>query len=489
MAEPYMAEPLHIIIVSNRGPFSFKVENGSASAERGSGGLVTAISAVARQYEVLWISCALSQGDRDWLELVGDGVQVVEDMKVRLVTPDPEQYHAYYNIISNPLLWFTQHQLHDTPRLPVIDGEVWRAWEEGYAGVNRLLAEAVAESIAGLEGRIVVMPQDYHLYLFPRYLRERLTEHLTDRVTIQPFLHIPWPGPDAWRVLPLQMRQTLLESMLQADCIGFQTERDTRRFLQTCVDTLPGVRVVKPWRRLTYRGREINAEPYPISIDADYLDERLITTVGQTYLKQFRALYGERKLILRIDRVEPSKNVLRGFLAFRNFLNAYPEYLRRVDMLALLVPSRIEVTEYQHYLRDIMALVGEINATLGDSEWEPIRVLLGNNYDRAIAALSMYDVLLVNPLADGMNLVAKEGAVLNQQDGVLILSEEAGVAEEFGDAPLIVSPYDVYGTREAMYQALNMPDDERRERAARLAAQVRENDIHHWFRRQLHFHR
>jgi trehalose 6-phosphate synthase len=242
---------------------------------------------------------------------------------------------------------------------------------------------------------------------------------------------------------------------------------------------------VKPWRRLAYEGRQIDAVPYPISIDVDYLEKRLVSEEVQAHLAQFRERYAESKLLLRVDRVEPSKNILRGFIAYRNFLNAYPEYRGRVSMLALLVPSRTEVKEYRHYLRDIMALVGEINATLGEGDWEPVRVLLGNNYDRAIAAFSLYDVLIVNPLADGMNLVAKEGVVLNQRDGVLILSEEAGAAEEMGNLPLLVSPYDVYGTREAMQVALTMLPDEKKERAQKLAAQVREHDIHRWFRQQL----
>jgi trehalose 6-phosphate synthase len=302
---------------------------------------------------------------------------------------------------------------------------------------------------------------------------------------IQPFLHIPWPGPDAWRVLPLVMRRELLESMLKADRIGFQTERDTRRFLQTCADSLNGIRVGKPWRQLVYKGRTIDTHPYPISVDTADLDERADHDDVKATLAAFQTAYADRKLILRIDRVEPSKNILRGFIAFRNFLVENPEYKGKVDMLALLVPSRGEIKEYQSYLRDIMALVGEINATLGSSEWEPVRVLIGNNYGRAIAALTMFDVLMVNPLADGMNLVAKEGVVLNKCDGVLILSEEAGVAEEFGDAPLLVSPYDVYGTQLAIHRALTMPAEERRERLQKLAAQVRENDIHHWFRQQI----
>lgn len=473
--------PLHIVIVSNRGPFAFSYPDGKLKIQRGSGGLVTAIAAVARDYDILWISCALSKGDREWLEQVGDGVQKVKNMKLRLILPDPAQYRAYYNVISNPLLWFIQHQMYDTPRSPNLDESIWQAWSHGYAAINKQLAEATAESIAGLDGKIIVMPQDYHFYLFPRYLRKLVG----DQVSIQSFLHIPWPGPDAWRVLPLPMRREMLESMLQADSLGFQTDRDTRRFLQTCDDTLSGVHVTKPWRQLTYQGRTIDARPYPISVDTVTLEKRLQRPEVQHYVRQYETRYADRKLILRTDRVDPSKNILRSFIAFRQFLLTYPDYQGKVDMLALLMPSRTEVAEYKQYLREIMTLVGEINATLGDGDWEPIRVLLGQNYDRAIAALSLYDVLMVNPLADGMNLVAKEGVVLNRRDGMLILSEEAGAAEEFGDAPILIAPFDVYGTREAIHQALTMPQAERYERMERLAAQVRENDIHRWFTRQI----
>jgi trehalose 6-phosphate synthase len=217
----------------------------------------------------------------------------------------------------------------------------------------------------------------------------------------------------------------------------------------------------------------------------DGLEAQLATPEVQKLVAGIRGMRGQRQLILRVDRVEPSKNILRGLIAYRSFLNAYPEYRGKVYFLALLVPSRTEVAEYRNYLRDITGLAGEINATLGENEWEPVRIMLGNHYGRAIAALSEYDVLMVNPLADGMNLVAKEGVVLNGRDGVLILSEQAGAAEELGDDALIVSPFDVYGMREALYQALNMPRQERRERAARLAEQVRGNNIHRWFSRQM----
>ncbi len=478
-----MAQPdsPHIVVVSNRGPFTLGVHDGRATARRGAGGLVTAISSVARQHPITWLSCALDEGDRDWLAATGDGVRTVEDLRIRLVLPDPAHYEQYYNVISNPLLWFVQHQLYDLARAPIIDGSVWQAWERGYAAINRQLAEATAEVIADLDGPVIVMPQDYHLYLFPRALRALIG----DRATIQSFLHIPWPGPDAWRVLPLRMRQELLGAMLQADRLGFQTERDTRRFLQTCADALPDLRVVGPWRQIVHAGRRVEAVPYPISVDVAELRAILAGDECQERLIGLRRFVGDRKLILRVDRVEPSKNILRGLIAYRNFLNAYPEYRGKVVLLSLLVPSRTAVAEYQEYLRDIMALVGEINATIGDGEWEPIRVILGNNYPRALAALSLYDVLLVNPLADGMNLVAKEGAILNDRDGVLILSEEAGAAEELGTAALTVSPFDAFGTREAIAQALAMPPEERRARATQMVEQVEQHDVHAWFHRQL----
>ena len=476
-----MDETRQIVIVSNRGPFSFAKRDGQIVPERGSGGLVTAISSVARHHKVLWISFALSKGDREWLNAVGGGIHNVEDMKIRLVQPSPAQYHPYYNVISNPLLWFVQHQLYDTPRSPVIDQSVWDAWTNGYVAINRQLAEVVADSITNSEQPAIVMSQDYQLYLFPKFLRELVGE----QVIIQHFVHIPWPGPDAWRVLPQTIRHELLDAMLHANRIGFQTERDTRRFLQTCGTNLSETRVVTPWRKLSYKGREIDAVPYPISIDVDDLETRIRSPEVQEALERLQVSYQGQRLILRVDRVEPSKNILRGLTAYRNLLRQHPEYRGQVTMLALLVPSRTEVAEYKTYLRDIMALVGEINATLGDSDWEPVHVMLGNNYNRAVAAFSMYDVLLVNPLADGMNLVAKEGAALNRNNGVLILSDEAGAAEELGDYALVVSPYDVLGTREAMHQALSMSLEERRERAEGLAAQVRQNDIHRWFSRQI----
>ena len=227
--------------------------------------------------------------------------------------------------------------------------------------------------------------------------------------------------------------------------------------------------------------REIKALTYPISIDAQKLEA--LSEEPQTHLlkTQLYNFVGDRKLILRVDRIEPSKNILRGLEAYRTLLETHPEHRSKIQMMALLVPSRMEVDEYQDYLRDIMSEAGMINANYSTSYWEPVRIVVGDNYDRAIAAMQLYDVLLVNPLADGMNLVAKEGALVNQKDGVLVLSEFAGVFYELGEQALTVSPFDIYGTANALHPALTMPPEEKRKRAEALRALVKKADIRSWF--------
>jgi len=204
---------------------------------------------------------------------------------------------------------------------------------------------------------------------------------------------------------------------------------------------------------------------------------------GETRLLKSQMInsIGDHRLILRVDRIEPSKNILRGLEAFRALLENHPEHRGRVQMMALLVPSRMEVSEYQDYLQEIMAQAGMINAEFSDQYWEPVRILVGESYPRALAAMQLYDVLLVNPIADGMNLVAKEGALVNQRDGVLVLSERAGVFYELGDHALVVSPFDIHSTAEALHQALTMPAEERHERAEAMRKQVQGANVRQWF--------
>ncbi len=472
-----------MVIASNRGPFSFtQKKDGSFTARRGAGGLVTALAALAEKHDVLWIAAALSRGDHLWSYEQGGRPQEVQGTHLQLIrTRSKAQYEQYYNIISNPLLWFIHHQLWETPRRPSITAETWRAWKEGYVAVNRLFASAIADSVKDVHRPIIIFPQDYHLYLVPRFLREMLG----GSVQIQPFIHIPWPGPDAWRILPDQMRTVVLDSLLMSDRIGFQTRRDAFNFVQTARFYLDNAHSHGSRDSVHYQGRRVEAKTYPISIDIEAVEQIVADDTAREFEQQIRNSVGERQLILRTDRVEPSKNVLRGLEAFRELLEMYPEHRGNVQMLALLVPSRMEVGEYQDYLRDIMAEAGFINAHYSDGSWEPVRVVLGNNYPRALAAMRLYDVLLVNPIADGMNLVAKEGVLVNQNDGVLVLSEHAGAFYELGVDSLVVSPFDTYGTAEALHRALIMPRDERQRRAEKLRAQVKGSGVKAWFYQQV----
>ena len=476
-----------IVIVSNRGPFSFSYDeiNKRFTSKRGAGGLVTALLTLAQQNDVLWVAGALGDGDRAWLKAQNDSYQTVDQIALQLVDIEQEAYDKYYSQIANPLLWFVQHNLWDGVREPIIDMGMWDAWRTGYVEVNRIFAEAIAKSVEQIRGDsdrpIIIFPQDYHLYLVPRFLREILD----DEVYIQHFLHIPWPSADSWRLLPEEMRFDILTSMLLCNRVGFQTKRDAFNFIQTARFFLNDAHTYGARDAIEYKGRKTYASSYPISIDVEQLEE--IVNTGETRLQkaQMINMLGGRQLILRVDRVEPSKNIIRGLQAFRLLLDQHPELLGRVMMVALLVPSRMEVDEYQNYLRDIMAEAGLINASFSDEYWEPVRIIVGNNYARALAAMQIYDALLVNPIADGMNLVAKEGSLVNDRDGVLVLSEHAGAFYELGEQALIVSPYDIYSTMDAMYQALTMSREKRHRRAEKLRDIVRHSGVREWFYAQV----
>lgn len=340
-----------------------------------------------------------------------------------------------------------------------------------------MFADAIIEYVEKSDRPIIIFPQDYQLYLVAKYLRE----HLGDRVQIQPFIHIPWPSPDAWHILPRDIRDEIFTSLLMSDRVGFQTKRDAFNFIQTCRFYLEAAYTSGSQDTISYLGRQVTAEAYPISIDV----EKVQTIVGEAETELLKSQLinsiGDRKLILRVDRVEPSKNILRGLKAYRELLEIHPEHRGNVQLFALFVPSRMEVEQYQDYMGEVMAAAGLINAEYSDSLWEPVRIVVGDNYPRAIAAMQLYSVLLVNPLADGMNLVAKEGVLVNQQDGVLVLSEHAGAFDELGDCSIAVSPFDIYGTAEALHQALTMPYEERQRRAKKMRQHVENAGVKQWF--------
>ncbi|HEY5520976.1 MAG TPA: trehalose-6-phosphate synthase [Candidatus Limnocylindrales bacterium] len=483
-----------LVVASNRGPLTFdRKRDGAWQAQRGSGGLVTALAELGRLAPITWVSAAMDQPDRDAAQLLAgeDGAQRQEllarvdqqlpGQDLRLVMRDipADAWRSHYGVVANPFLWFMQHQLYTLPYEPNIDDSLVHAWQTGYRTVNRAFADSILEQTAA-DRRPVVMLQDYHLYLAGRYIRERRPESL-----LLHFNHIPWPSVDSWLVLPQTLRRTICEGLLANDICGLQTDRYARNFLDTVEAFVRDARVDPAGRHVRWRGRTIWVRAYPISIDPDSLTD---FARGPEVARRRQELSDrlERadkpKLIVRVDRLEPSKNVLRGFLAFEALLKRRPELRKRVRFLAIQSISRESVPEYARYAAAVREVVARING-LTDPDQAPIWLLDGQDYALAIAALSLADVTLVNPVVDGMNLVAKEAVVVGR--GAIVLSETAGAAEQLGADALMVAAADVAGTSEMLERALDMPADERAQRLRRLRASVRNEDLAWWLARQL----
>ncbi len=476
------------VIVSNRGPVTFSRSGPEGSGEReysrGAGGLVTALNAVLRRRrDAIWIASAMSEEDACVAkETLRDGAPYeVEGLKVVLVEHDGEAYDLMYNHLANPLLWFVQHGLYDLPYAPELGDGTKRAWEEGYVPVNKNFAEAVArvlEASAEGGGEPVILVHDYQLYMTPLFLRERLKGD----AFVSLFVHIPWPEPDHWRVLPKYVREGVLRSLLEADIVAFHTRRYARNFVRTAHEVLE-VEADEEEGVIYNRGREVWARSYPISIDPDEFKELARSEEVLEQEEFVKNLPG--KLLLRVDRMDLSKNVVRGFKAYDRMLERHPEMREEVTFLARLQPSRGDIPEYARYAEVIQKAVDEVNEKHGTSSWEPVVLSMEDNFPLSIAAYKNYDALLVNAVRDGMNLIAKEATVVNERDGVLVLSEGAGAHEELGEHALTVNPFDVDEQADKIYEALTMPDGERNRHAEALKQTVMKNDIAEWVETQL----
>ncbi|HWH34678.1 MAG TPA: trehalose-6-phosphate synthase, partial [Acidimicrobiales bacterium] len=450
------------------------------------GGLVTALSGLAGDLEKAhWVCAALTDEDAEVAEEHGGGAFPMDSeaegggcVQLRLVVNDADAHDRFYGIVSNPLLWFIQHELWNRPDAPDLTEREHDAFHHGYAVVNRRFAEVVAEEVEASGGQATVMVHDYHFYLLPALVRERCPG-----VFLHHFVHIPWPQPDAWRVLPPPLREAVFRGVLGNDVIAFHTQSSVRNFVVGCRDLL-GLEVDLPERRVTVDGRSVWARAFPVSIDPAELEERATSKrVGE----HGRSLWAMRRdhLVLRVDRTDPSKNIVRGFKAFDLLLDAHPELAERVTFLALLQPSRQDVEEYARYTATIRRVVADINLKHGTADWQPIDLRLEEDLDQAIAAYLLYDVLMVNAIVDGMNLVAKEAVVLNRRDGVLALSETTGAYEELGRFAVTLYPFDVVQQAEALYTALTMDPTERHRRREEAAAWVRAHDVSAWLEAQL----
>jgi trehalose 6-phosphate synthase len=473
-----------LVIASNRGPLTFeRSRSGEMRRRRGTGGVVSAVSAISRYANPVWICSPMSEMDREMARQAQgrpvDSSTADYSFRIRFVLSERDRYHDYYYKVSNPLLWFLQHHMWDLVRGPTFTAELWSAWDS-YREVNEAFADAIVEEVERAADPAIVMLHDYHLYLSPGSLASRLP----DGNLVSQFVHIPWPGPDYWMVLPPAIREEIFRSLCGNAVLGFQTGRWALNFLRTCQSLLPGATVDYHSRIVTWQSRTTRVRAYPISVDVAALRRASRTKGTAGHREHLLPRLGEQTVI-RVDRIEPSKNIVRGFEAFDLLLERYPEHMGRVRFMALLVPLRLAIEEYQLYLEEIIVLAQRMNLKYGDGEWQPIKLYVGESYPRAVAAMQLYDVLLVNPIVGGMNLVAKEGATVNDRDGVLVISEGAGASEELGEGALVVSPYDVVQTAEALHRALIMPAEERAERAATLRAAVEQHTVDDWLYDQL----
>ncbi len=471
--------------MANRAPLAVvpadPIRGGSERLVKGAGGLVTALSSLAAATGALWVASARDDQDRRLAER-GDPAELRTedgtDYRVAFIQASQEAFDLHYNVISNPLLWFIQHYLWDLAREPLVDASIRRAWRDGYVAVNRLFADRVVREAAGSDRPPLVLIQDYQLYLVARMVREQV-----EGVRLQHFVHIPWPTPQYWTILPKPIRDDIVHGILGNDIIGFQTRRDVRNFLLTCEENL-GLGVDLRERTVYYQGRAVWVRNYPISIDVPSFIQQ---ATRPEVIEEERRIAGWRpeKLIVRVDRTDLSKNIVRGFLAYERLLETHLELHGRVQFWAFLQPSRQDIGDYRAYLGSVLSVAARINRRFSSGGWTPIRVEVEDDMPKAIAAYKSYDVLLVNPIYDGMNLVAKEGPICNTRDGVLVLSENAGAHEEIGDFALTVNPFDIDETAEALFLGLAMDATEKSARAERMRDTIRSNDVTRWIGNQL----
>ncbi|MFD3820952.1 trehalose-6-phosphate synthase [Streptomyces sp. NPDC058625] len=453
-----------VLVASNRGPVSYTVdEDGALRARRGGGGLVSGLSAIGSDAGALWVCSALSDGDREAVRRgVGeDGVRMLDI---------PADVHAdAYNGIANSVLWFVHHMLYQTPLEPVFDAEFRRQWAS-YEAYNRAFAEALAEEAA--RGAAVVV-QDYHLTLVPGLLRE-----LRPDLRIGHFSHTPWAPPDYFRMLPDDIAGQVLRGMLGADRLGFLTRRWADAFTACCERFAGGL-------------GQTAVGVHGLGADADFLRGRAHEADVEERIVALREEIGTapdgtaRRTIVRVDRTELSKNIVRGLLAYRQLLDDRPEWRERVVHVAFAYPSRQDLAVYRDYTAEVQRVAGEINERYGTPGWRPVVLHVRDDFARSLAAYRLADVALVNPIRDGMNLVAKEIPILSEGGCALVLSREAGAYEELGEDAITVNPYDVVDTARALHEGLTMRPQERAERAKRLAEAATALPPEQWFLEQL----
>ncbi|QPP08162.1 trehalose-6-phosphate synthase [Streptomyces bathyalis] len=493
-----------VLVASNRGPVSYSVTGGTTqaggsgggvlSAKRGGGGLVSGLSAIATEGaggsggNAVWVCAALGEGDREAVRRSGGRPDPADTggQTVRMLDIPEDTFTDAYNGIANSVLWFVHHMLYQTPLEPSFGAEFERQWAS-YERYNAAFADALAEEAA--EGATVLV-QDYHLTLVPGLLRERRPD-----LRIGHFSHTPWAPPDYYRMLPDAVARQVLRGILGTDRAAFLTRRWARGFADCCVDVL-GAAVGEDEStgelEVVCDGRTTRLGVHGLGADAEFLRARAGRDDVEERIAMLREEIGSdedgrpRRAIVRVDRTELSKNIVRGLHAYGRLLADRPEWHGRVVHLALAYPSRQDLAVYRDYMSEVSRVADEINSTYGTPGWTPVVLFLKDDFARSLAAYRLADVALVNPIRDGMNLVAKEVPVVSDDGCALVLSREAGAYAELGEDSFVVNPYDIADTARALHEALTLDHGRRAERTKRLAAAATATPPTRWFLDQLH---
>ena len=443
-----------LVVASNRGPLSFAFDDAGQPVPSGSaGGLAAALAPLLAGTGATWVACAMSEADR---AAAAAGLFASDGLTLRAVEPAPDVYRMAYDVVSNSTLWFMHHHLFDLTRRPLIDRHWVEAWD-AYADLNTLFCDAVAEVAAE---HATVLVQDYHLCLLPALLRRRRPDLRTVH-----FTHTPFADPGVMRVLPAAAARDILAGMAEAGSCGFHTSRWEWAYRACCADM-----GVEP-------GRTFVSALVP---DAEVLATRAAEPACVEARRELDERLGDCRLVLRVDRIEPSKNLLRGFWALDELLRARADLRGRIVMVAHAYNSRQTLAEYLAYGNEVEHAAARLNETWHTGDWEPVVLDVADDPARSLAGLTRYDVLLVNPLRDGLNLVAKEGPLVNTTDGVLALSREAGAMAELAGPVMELNPCDVSGTAAALAAALDMDPTERASRAESLRELVRRRKPGDW---------
>ncbi|MEP7313954.1 MAG: trehalose-6-phosphate synthase [Pseudomonadota bacterium] len=458
-----------MLVVSNREPYiHHREESGEIKVQVPASGMVTALEPVIRACSGTWIAHGSGNADREVVDRQDKVGVPPEDptYSLRRVWLTEEEENGYYYGFSNEGMWPLCHLAYVRPAFRLED------WQQ-YQAVNEKFAQVVSRE--SKSDRPIVFIQDFHFALLPAMVRER-----KPRATLIMFWHIPWPNAETFGVCP--WREELLRGLLMCDVLGFHTRQHCQNFLAT-VDRYIECQIDHEHMTITTQGHVCHVSPYPISIEwpprwiAQVAD---VAECGRLVRERFKLAPGVR-LGLGVERWDFTKGIVERFHALERLFESRPEWRGRMSFLQIAAPTRSRLPAYKAIQDETYAEVARINALFGTADWQPI--VLVDTAQGPLQVFELYraaDFCLVNSLHDGMNLVAKEFvAARDDEDGVLILSTFAGASRELLEA-LLVNPYDIAQTADAILAALDMPRDERLERMRLMRRTVKENNVYRW---------